>query len=1278
MDVERAPIVGRSPERGRTGELPRVEVPRVEVPRVEEYVKVTQKEHILLRPDTYVGSVEKCETLTFVPVKDEQGTVHMEWKNISFVPGLFKIFDEILVNAADNCIRDGNTDTVKVIIDPVNNEISVYNNGKGIPVAIHEKEKIYIPEMIFGHLLTGSNYNDKEKRITGGRNGYGAKLANILSKEFSIETHDSRSETTYRQKWTGNMEHCSPPKMTKSAKKSDYTKITFKPDLGKFNMDKLDADILAVFEKRVYDLTGSLRGVRVFLNGERIKVASFSNYVALYAGDGSSSSSSPPAAAEVDAADDVRVASDEESVSSVNGLQRTKAVDKPAIAYEKINGRWEVALMISGSSSFHQVSFVNSICTTKGGTHVNYVADQIISHVLDAVRKKSKVKDKEKIKSALVKNQMFLFINCSIENPSFDGQTKETMTRKVSQFGSTCEITDSFMKKVFKLGIVESTLEMLREKEEAQLKKTDGKGNQTRLSGIVKLMDANDAGKKGKNCTLMLVEGDSAMNFPSEGIPVLSKGRDKFGAFPLRGKLLNVRECTASQRRENVEINQLKKILGLKEGCEYFSASELRYSRICILVDSDPDGSHIKGLILNWLAHSFPSLLRIPGFVVDFKSPIVKCTKGKEEILFYTLREYHQWSTDGPGANGENKKWDIKYYKGLGTSKSTDIKKYFSQLDAHLKEFHPLREEDAEKLDMVFSKKRASDRKQWLQGYRIQRGTSPVRDARSASSVLGIAEHPLPDEEKDTVIDFIDNELIEFSMYDNIRSIPSMVDGLKPGQRKILFTAFKTNLKSDVKVAQFSAEVSKLTEYRHGEQSLNETIIGMAQEFIGSNNLALLSPEGNFGSRRLGGKDAASPRYIFTKLKRITRKLFPAEDDAVLDYLVEDGHSIEPQFFIPIIPMVLVNGAKGIGSGYSTEVLCYNPMDIVSIIILLCKRNINDPLDVSDYSSSHSASQNVDADVDVDVDADVDLGEKRKRGKDLDPDLPLLPWYRGFTGNILEREPGKWVFTGKVARTGNVLSITELPIGTSIEQYKLFLEKLLENSVIRKYDEYHTGTLVHFKVEVNERSLDILTAGSLESEEENLVKNLELSTSKTSTNMMLFSEEGKLKKFQTAMEIVLDFYTVRLVYYDKRKSYMLEKLQSDRIILENKVRFVEAILAGTLVLNKKKKVDIYREMEKKNFFQMGDGLGSHFQYLLNMPLMHLTNEKIQELQKEMMETKQRYEDLFHKSLEEMYLYDLEELKLALVEHEQELKASLSDPVEDRKEPAAKRKKTGKK
>lgn len=915
---------------------------RLSIERI--YQKKTQLEHILLRPDTYIGSVELVTQHMWVYDED----VGINYREVTFVPGLYKIFDEILVNAADNKQRDPKMSCIRVTIDPENNLISIWNNGKGIPVVEHKVEKMYVPALIFGQLLTSSNYDDDEKKVTGGRNGYGAKLCNIFSTKFTVETASREYKKMFKQTWMDNMGRAGEMEL-KSFSGEDYTCITFQPDLSKFKMQSLDKDIVALMVRRAYDIAGSTKDVKVFLNGNKLPVKGFRSYVDMYLKD------------KVD--------------ETGNPLK---------VIHEQVNHRWEVCLTMS-EKGFQQISFVNSIATSKGGRHVDYVADQIVAKLVDVVKKKNK--GGVAVKAHQVKNHMWIFVNALIENPTFDSQTKENMTLQAKSFGSTCQLSEKFIKAAIGCGIVESILNWVKFKAQVQLNKKCSAVKHNRIKGIPKLDDANDAGSRNSaECTLILTEGDSAKTLAVSGLGVV--GRDKYGVFPLRGKILNVREASHKQIMENAEINNIIKIVGLQYKKNYEdedSLKTLRYGKIMIMTDQDQDGSHIKGLLINFIHHNWPSLLR-HRFLEEFITPIVKVSRNKQEMAFYSLPEFEEWKSSTPN----HKKWKVKYYKGLGTSTSKEAKEYFADMKRHRIQFKYSGPEDDAAISLAFSKKQIDDRKEWL--------THFMEDRRQRK-LLGLPEDYLYGQTTTylTYNDFINKELILFSNSDNERSIPSMVDGLKPGQRKVLFTCFKRNDKREVKVAQLAGSVAEMSSYHHGEMSLMMTIINLAQNFVGSNNLNLLQPIGQFGTRLHGGKDSASPRYIFTMLSPLARLLFPPKDDHTLRFLYDDNQRVEPEWYIPIIPMVLINGAEGIGTGWSCKIPNFDVREIVNNI---------------------------------------------RRLMDGEEPLPMLPSYKNFKGTIEELAPNQYVINGEVAiLNSTTIEISELPVRTWTQTYK---EQVLE------------------------------------------------------------------------------------------------------------------------------------------------------------------------------------------------------------------------------------------
>ena len=996
----------------------------------EQYQKLTQLEHILKRPDTYIGSVERTEKQMWVYNTTSDS---MEFREVSYVPGLYKIFDEVLVNAADNKHNDKNMDEIRVTVDREKGEISVWNNGRGIPIEIHPKEKIFVPEMIFGHLLTSSNYDDDQQKVTGGRNGYGAKLCNIYSTKFMLETADSKQKKKYKQIWTDNMSKMGQADITANTG-DDFTKVTFSPDFAKFGMTGMDDDFEALVKRRVYDLAGTCKGVSVKLNGSRLPVRNFKKYMEMYT----------------------------KAIKKERGDEA--ANDTSDIICESPDSRWEIGFAVS-DGSFQQVSFVNSIATTSGGTHVNYIADQICNKLAEVVKKKNK--GGAVLKTNQIRNHIFIFVNCLIVNPAFTGQTKEQLTTKSSQFGSKCNITEDFLKKIAKTDVVTNILHFASQKADQILKKSDG-NKRSRMSNP-KLTDANRAGTKdGHLCTLILTEGDSAKGLAMAGRSVV--GPDLFGVFPLRGKLLNVRDATVDQISKNAEIQNIKTFLGLQHKKLYTDTKGLRYGHIMIMTDQDHDGSHIKGLLINFLQVQFPSLLKIPEFLVEFITPIIKVWKGdpkkpSQSRAFFTMPEYEVWKE----AHQHERGWDHKYYKGLGTSDTDDAQRYFSDLDKHHKEFSTMKDEEEQLIDLAFSKKKADDRKEWLRQFKP--GT--------------FLDHST---EKISYTDFINKELILFSMADNMRSIPSVIDGLKPGQRKVLFTCFKRNIKKDVKVVELAGSVSGLTAYQHGETSLQQTIVGLAQTFVGSNNVNCLEPSGNFGSRLQGGSDSASARYIYTRLSPFARKLFHTADEPLLTYNTDDDKQIEPEMYIPVVPMVLINGADGIGTGWSSNIPNYNPEEIVANLKLMMD------------------------------------GEEAK---------PMEPWFRGFKGQVTAVGQDRFRFSGLIeSRNDTEVHITELPIRIWTQDFKDKLEEIIKAektpSFIKDYKDYNTHKDVNFVIQMEEKHL----AAAIE---EGLEEKFKLTKTIATSNLVAFDAEGRITKYATVEDILKEFFNVRMKFYEKRK-----------------------------------------------------------------------------------------------------------------------------------------------
>jgi DNA topoisomerase-2 len=1069
---------------------------------MESVQKLTHIEHVLKRPDSYVGPVELGTEPYWILNGDK-----FSKKNLKYSPALLKIFDEILVNAIDrNSLHPKQVSSISITIDKGVGSVTIENNGPlgGIGVRMHEKEGLWNPELVFGHLLTSTNYDDTQKRIVGGRNGYGAKLANIYSTEFSIVIKDHETKQMYTQSWSKNMTVCDPPKIKKHSGATSSVAITFTPEWKRFGMSKMDDTIYKIFQKRVWDANiCTTQNCKVKFNGDVLTKQSFEMYAKMHEGV--------------------------EEVTCVNG------------------DRWSVCIG-PAENGMEQVSFVNGLCTNKGGTHVDHAANLIANGIIDEMAKKIKLRPQQ------VKNTFNIFVKATLENPTFSSQVKSECTSKSQSFGSKFEPPKNFVKNALKTGIADELLALSKFKEMKELAKTDGT-RKSKITGIPKLDDANKAGTvhSGK-CTLIVTEGDSAKTLAVAGLSVV--GRDHYGVFPLRGKCKNVRDVSVAQLTSNQEFNDLKKILGLQQGKEYTSVSELRYGRLMIMTDADNDGSHIKGLILNMIHYFWPSLLKL-NFVVSMVTPIIKATKGSQSKSFYTDSAFRTWYGDGKQG------WKIKYYKGLGTSTSAEAREYFKKIQDLTVKFDMDTMTD-DSIVLAFDKKKADARKSWLL----------ENTAKDADQL----EVPYGNVKQLDISDFVHKDLVNFSLADLKRSIAHMADGLKPSQRKVMYACFKKNLKDEMKVAQLAAFVAEKSAYHHGEVSLADTIVKLANDYTGSNNINLLEPCGQFGTRLMGGKDASQTRYIFTKLTKDARKIFDPKDDAILNYLDDDGRPIEPDFYMPTLPMVLVNGTEGIGTGFSCYVPPFKPDDI--------KDNI-------------------------------------KRILSGDEIVPMRPWFRGFKG-VVHKEEDTWMMEGVWNWSGRNIVVTELPPGRWTQDYKEYLDGLVEKKLIGGFVNNSTTEDVHFEI------TDY--AGK------DLLKDLKLRKTFRVSNMHLFHPTKGIHKYSSPEEILEDFVELRLEHYKKRKAHLIDVLEKRAEMCDHKSKFVSMVIEGKLVVFKRKKVEL--EAEMSSIFPKIDG---NLDYLLNTKTIEYTEERVKALLDEAKQAKDDLEKMLKTSHITMWKNDIKNM-----------------------------------
>lgn len=1194
-------------------------------------------QHIYDDPDTYAGSKHPQEEEVWV-ITDEG---HMVQQNISFRECLYKIFDEVLVNAIDQHhrlsqkINNGfpNLRPVKKIavkLDPEAGVISVENDGEGMDVVVHKKLNMYVPQMIMGVLLTSANYDKSVKKTVGGKNGYGAKLANIFSQEFTIETVDSVRKLHYKQTWTNNMRNVGEPIITPYTK-APFTRLTYKPDWAYFEIQ--NPAVIAdwkLFKKRAYDAAACTdSSVSIYLNDTKIVTKTFEDYINLYIGKKS----------------------------------ECKRV------YQAVNDRWEVAVCLSQDGEAQQVSFVNGICTDRGGRHVAHVLDTLSDKIMENLSEKDK--KSLVIKPAFIKNNLFVFIRCTIENPSFDTQTKRKMTTLIKDFGSRCVLPDQFIQDVIKLGIIDRARKLAEFKAREDLgKKTDGRKH-TRIYHP-NLHDADEHARKHEfmKCTIVFTEGNGAAKFMSAGIEGLDMDQRKYwGWFPLRGKILNVQNASVKQLASNEEIKMMKQIMGLQEKVDYSieaNFKQLRYGRAVILADADDDGHHIRGLFMNFLGHYWPALLKRRGFLCDIATPIIKVTKQGSKskttaararerdapadyLEFFTIDQFNDWQQNN-SLTGWQKP---QYYKGLGTYESGEARALCS--DMRVTEYvwnaeqikvdgKEMESSDYNLLKLGFGKGYEECRRGWLSDGHVPKPDIPCKGKINSM----------------TIDSFVHNRLKIFSLTDNHRSIPSLADSFKPAVRKIICTAFEEKLTTDTKVGlpQLMGAVIKNTKYHHGEASLESTITGMCDDYVGTNNIRLLFPAGGFGSRAGGGpkfkkgEDCAPARYIYTKWTSIAPLILNKMDIPLLTYSIEDGVAVEPEFYLPTYPLIL-NGDRGIGTGWSTFIPSHNPEEVIA---------------------------NTKAILDGQL-----------------PPFDLYPWYRGYNGRIVCLSPSKYLTIGVYHRVNaNTIRITELPVGSkdckSFKQYKEFLNTLLDEDVAKahgvevkrkpnkkkgaaaapvaadssddssdKSKSFKASVIQDYRV-INESQSNLTVdiyfkEGVLEHELANntdytFEKKLKLAYMFSTTNMHACAPDGKVIKYNSVDELLRAFIAFRLPFYEKRRQYWMGKHKFDYERANAQYRFVNEIMDETLVIFKKTEEEIEQILMAKTppypkyavrVEDNDDPTKQDYNYLLGMHIRSFSKETLARLAKEVEKFETLYKAMSETTAERLWHEDLDAL-----------------------------------
>lgn len=1221
----------------------------VALPKVEDYKDKSEIEMIRERPETYTGSTDKFERevilLTFSKDPESDKIITKCGKHIIFLPeAVERFFLEILSNAGDNAEKTRRTKDFKnkkgVIEINMNDRTITIRNG-GVPIPIEQttirissdndkkvkSKTLWLPEKIFGYLRTSSNYDDDEYRTYCGKNGHGAKLANIFSNRFSVKIWNGLSGKYYEQVWTNGMRDVTEPIIKDYKKKECLVEVSYDLDLERFDYEKYPDNAYFLFAQHTANMS-FVHKIPTTFNTFKFDCSNIRDYTRFLFGD------------------DVLT----NAVFHYEWPSGTKLVNRNGTKVSKNNNDKpvvEMCLLDTPDKGMH-ISFVNGMMTREGGVHVNAAYKAVTDYVLKAVAEKLNGKKGKGLNLTIkdVKEHATLIINATVIKPQFGGQTKTKLTKP----NVNIKVSDKLQKKLLKWDLILRLKSAMEAKHFNKAKEKDGKREQ--YVDLKKCKDANWAGIKGKTkmCTALLTEGDSAVSYPNKWISFTEGGQNYMGTLPLGGKPLNALNANFLKASENKVFCRIKKFLGLREGVDYLdddNYNTLRYGHIIILADADVDGSHITGLLLLYLYRYFKSLLQ-RGCINIVLTPVIRVTKGKEIIKFYTAKQYDDWKRETSNWN----KYETKYYKGLGTSGDEEIMDEI-QNPKIIGCFYD--DQASESLNLAFNKKFSNQRKEWL---------STIRKS------LNIEKY-----KKIGITDIIHDKLKEYSLDNNIRSLPNFLDGLKPSQRKIIYTAlYKQNLKGkswtydkikngsckQMKVSQFGSIVSANTGYHHGENSLYEAIIKLTQNYIGSNNLNYFKPKSQFGSREKNGKDASSPRYIYMEPERWLYYVYRKEDESLYKYVIDDGEEQEPLYLLPIIPMHLINGSRGVGTAYSNFSPNHDVEDVCNW--LLCKltgektpdlfpkyRGFTGTIEIvekknkksnnSDNNDKEEEEEDNTSDNDqaekmleniLGIEGEEEVGEKENAvlghvlGQELDGDGNLITDdqdedYENDEEFIDKNTKYSMIVKGSFQQLDGKIIIDEIPIGKSIDSAREYYEKLAREKVIKDFKNMSK----HYKPEFHLKGFKNPSLKKLK-----LIKSFGL-------GCMTFNDMSHIPHvFKNVYQLIETYYQHRLYYYGIRKNNILASIRK-KIELDNlKIRFItEVAVNKTIKVMNETKKSVYNQMEKFD-------LPGYVYDKTTVP--NLSVDEINKLKKEVEAKEKEYSILDSTTNEELWLQDLKE------------------------------------
>lgn len=1217
--------------------------------KTTDYKTLTDLEHVYRRPDTYIGSDNILVQNELIYDWDNNKIIQSE---VDLPEGIKRLYLEILSNAGDNCdvSRRAGLDPQKIEVAMDKSQVKIKNYGLHIPVKRICLEKIqggsnvvdyspekgddffWLPEFIFGHFRTSNNY-DKDKKNMGnvaGRNGYGAKLVNIFSKVFTVTVCDPDEGKIFTGRWKDNMykdsEKKKPEIEIREGKFSQgWVEISYILDFQRFKLQEYREKDIQLFSKIALDFSFTCK-IKIIFNDKTLDFRSIKDYAKLYWDD------------EIVDHKNTLITykwEKETDKSLINATAKVK--EKKIIDAKSPDDIPELEILILDTPDNGKcVSYVNGLITVDGGVHVDAVQTPIFNYLIKVLNEGKKKKERKlNISSKNIKPHLSFVINARLADPAYNSQSKTKLTSP----NITFKFKENELKKFNDWEVINRLHAELEAIAYKNASNNDGK--KRKHIEMDKGEDAGDAGTKNSTkCTLYLVEGNSAANYPQKRICMLKGGKKFNGYMPLKGKFLNVTKASTLKYSDNKVITSIKQIIGLREGVDYtldHNVETLRYGFIILTVDADDDGMHIMAHLLNFFREKFPGLLK-RNMIGYLRTPIVKVFKNnKITHRFFNQNTFEDWSKNEKNKNGLM----VRYYKGLGTSNDKDIEDDLIHAPTIICFYD---DECVKNFNIAFHEDNSEERKKWIEKWR---DVSQVDDIVSVNVSDITKDKELVDAQD--ISQFLNRELVSYSVASLFRAIPSEYDHLKESQRKALYSAlvyfnYDPKKGKSIKTGRFANKAADMSHYHHGEKSLTDTIIKMAQDFTGSNNFGYFKKDGQFGTRADGGENAADARYSETHLTWWVPFVYQKEFIELVEKRRVDDEEAEPLWLPGVIPMGIVNGTNGIATAFSTSTPSHNPLDVIKWYKKRCNGEDTVPItpwfdgyegkmEIVDRTKGEKTIITEDEILPTDINTERPLSSPTRRVKDIEDDDQgvdrenLAIFRHAKDSKYTLRTYGKYEVTKFHKNDGPVITITELPIKTWIGRYRKWIESELHKKGTERliFDMVDNSTTEkpYFEIHWNSR-LKEFNYSTL-----HLIRNFGIS------NITLIDHYGFPTKYESIEDVMEKYYVNMIKHYEyvrmKRIDCEKEKVQT----LSNKIKFIAAVLKKDIVLLRAKEEEIKQKMkELKIPFEIYDKSKSR----------DFSQESIDKYQKMIEESKERLSLAEKTSSQQIWLEKLEILE----------------------------------